>query len=148
MNDGVVYYLNGVEVLRHRIPSGAVTYDTLATIPAGDAGYEFLDVYAPSLVQGDNVLAVELHQVSLDSQDLTFGLELIGILPAAPALQPEISITVNAGNLEIRWQPAVGTLLSTDDVNGTWNPVTVSNPPNLHVTPVSGPRQFFRVVVP
>ena len=148
VNDGVVYYLNGVELFRHRIPLGRVTYNTLATIPAGDAGYEVFDVYAPSLVQGDNVLAVELHQVSLDSQDLTFGLQLIGILPTEPVLQPAITVTVNAGNLEVRWLPAVGTLLSTDDLNGTWSPVNVSNPPNLHVTPLGDPKRFFRVVVP
>jgi hypothetical protein len=148
VNDGVVYYLNGVELFRHRIPLGRVTYNTLATIPAGDASYEVFEVYAPSLIQGDNVLAVELHQVGLDSQDLTFGLELIGIVPTEPALQPEVSVTVNAGNLEVRWMPAVGTLLSADDLNGTWSPVNVSNPPNLHVTSLGDPKRFFRVVVP
>jgi hypothetical protein len=148
VNDGVVYHLNGVELLRQRIPLGRVTYDTLATIPAGDAGYETFEVYAPSLVQGDNALAVELHQVSLDSQDLTFGLELIGILPEESVVQPEVTVTLNGGNLEVRWLPAVGTLLSTDDLNGSWTPVTVSDPPNLHITPVSDPKRFFQVVVP
>ncbi len=148
LNDGAVYYLNGVELFRHRMPEGRVTYNTLATIPAGDAGYEQFDVYAPSLVEGDNVLAVELHQVSLDSQDLTFGLNLIGILPTEPTIQPEITVIANEGNLEVRWLPAVGTLLSADDLNGTWTPVEVSNPPNLHITPASGPRQFFRITVP
>lgn len=148
VNDGAVYYLNGVELFRQRIPLGRVTYNTLATIPAGEAGYESFEVHAPSLVQGDNVLAVELHQYSLDSEDLTFALNLTSVLPEQPVLQPEVTVTLNGGNVEVRWSPAVGTLLSTDSLNGDWAPVTVSNPPNLHITPVSAPKRFFRVVVP
>jgi hypothetical protein len=148
VNDGAVYYLNGVELLRLGMPEGPVTYNTLANRTADHNGYEVIDVDAPSLVAGTNVLAVELHQASLDATDLTFGMKLTGILPAMPAVHPRLSIGLNAGNVEISWSPAVGTLESTDDLAGTWSTVTPSNPPNLHVTPASEMKQFYRVMVP
>ncbi len=77
-DDGIVVYLNGTEVGRSSMPTGTIAASTLAI------GHEANDVYqsfdwtaARSLLRpGTNVLAVEVHQASLDSSDLVFDLAL------------------------------------------------------------------------
>ncbi len=78
---GVVVYLNGVEIARDKLPAGPVGYDTLATAPAiGTADFStngFRTVLGPELlVDGVNVVAVEVHQESAGSSDIAFDLEL------------------------------------------------------------------------
>jgi hypothetical protein len=63
VDDGAIYYLNGVEVHRQNMPAGAVNYNTLASGRIGDANFTpAFPIPAGSLVQGTNVLAVEVHQ--------------------------------------------------------------------------------------
>jgi hypothetical protein len=65
VDDGAVFYLNGAEIYRQNMPSGAIDYLTSATGPAGDAGYAGpVTLTASNLLQGVNVLAVEVHQVT------------------------------------------------------------------------------------
>ncbi len=65
VDDGAVFYLNGVEIYRLNMPAGAVDYGTSASGPVGDAGYVGpITLPASALVQGVNVLAVEVHQVT------------------------------------------------------------------------------------
>jgi len=78
-DDGCVVYLNGTEVARSNMPLGTITYNTWAsgTTGGGDENtwYEF--TVSPSLlVAGTNVVAVEVHQVSGTSSDLSFDLRL------------------------------------------------------------------------
>lgn len=83
IDDGCVVYLNGVEVLRLRMPAGAVTYDTFASQNVGDAVYEGpFDIPAQHLTAGENVLAVEVHQSNASSSDVVFGLTLDATLAA------------------------------------------------------------------
>ncbi|MBC7861769.1 MAG: metallophosphoesterase family protein, partial [Bacteroidia bacterium] len=81
-DDGVVVYLNGVEVYRNNMPTGTITYTTLSSTNASDNGntvFTFTMTPAASqLVTGANTIAVELHQRGPTSSDLTFILELIG----------------------------------------------------------------------
>ena len=148
LNDGAVYYLNGVELQRLGMPEGAITYNTLANREIFEATTETSDLNAPSLVSGDNVLAVELHQFSLSSPALTLGLTLTAVLPTFPAIHPRLTISVTGGTMELNWSPAVGRVESTDDLTGSWTPLTSSDPPGQHIAPASDPRRFFRVVVP
>ena len=39
VDDGAVFHLNGVEIARQNMPTGAVAYATSASGPVGDAGY-------------------------------------------------------------------------------------------------------------
>ncbi len=77
LDDGAVFYLNGQELYRIRMPGGAVNYSTITSGGIGDATYEgpFL-LPGSALVQGDNVLAVEVHQSSPGSSDIVFGMTL------------------------------------------------------------------------
>ena len=98
-DDGAVVYLNGVEVARSNMPNGRITYLTTASSNiAGAVEYTFFDftVDASLLNDGLNVLAIEIHQNSGTSGDISFDLELEGILPpnganGAGALQPGIN---------------------------------------------------------
>jgi hypothetical protein len=65
VDDGAVFYLNGAELHRQNMPAGPVAYSTAATGPVGDAAYAAtIVVPAEKLVQGANVLAVEVHQAA------------------------------------------------------------------------------------
>ncbi|MEM9558559.1 MAG: metallophosphoesterase family protein [Acidobacteriota bacterium] len=86
-DDGAVVYLNGDEVARANMPPGAIGHDTLAATRARreDSWVDYR--LEPSLLAaGRNVLAVEVHQASPASSDLSFDLELSGFDPRRIAL--------------------------------------------------------------
>ena len=63
IDDGAVYYLNGVELARYNMPVGAINYATLASAAVGVASFgSSLLLPDNLLVSGTNVLAVEVHQ--------------------------------------------------------------------------------------
>ncbi len=96
-DDGGVVYLNGTEVFRStNIPSGTVTFTTLTT----SGGENTLDQATINgalslLVDGTNTVAVEIHQQSTNSSDLSFDFRLEGMRAGAPASNapPTASIT-------------------------------------------------------
>jgi hypothetical protein len=75
LDDGVVVYLNGSEVSRYRVPEGQ-NFQTLAMNQASEGAFETITFPSTALVQGDNVLAAEVHQVNTGSSDVAFGVEL------------------------------------------------------------------------
>jgi hypothetical protein len=80
-DDGVVVYLNGSEIFRNNMPGGAVGYLTPASVNLGGVDeYTFLSasVNPGYLVFGTNVIAVEIHQNSGASSDISFDFELTG----------------------------------------------------------------------
>jgi hypothetical protein len=85
-DDGAAVYLNGVEIARSNLPANA-TYDTLALeVVGGSEESEFFSFEVdPTLLRaGENVLAVEIHQQSLNSSDTSFDLTLeTGVLNLA-----------------------------------------------------------------
>ncbi|MBT6246696.1 MAG: hypothetical protein HOI43_14860 [Gammaproteobacteria bacterium] len=80
-DDGAVVYLNGIEVVRSNMPSGAIGFNTAAAPQSIDGTEEdkfwAFNVEPSHLATGSNVLAVEIHQVSGSSADISFDLELI-----------------------------------------------------------------------
>ena len=85
VDDGAVYYLNGVEIYRHNMPDGVVSHNTLALSenPDETAG-DLMTIPGSELVNGTNVLAVELHQAA-GSSDAYFGTELSAVVAPAQA---------------------------------------------------------------
>ncbi len=88
VDDGAVFYLNGVEVLRLNMPEGAVGPDTFAAeavdSPEISAGHQL-----PSelLVPGINVLAVEVHLAAPGDGAMLFGGKLAAqVWPVDPTL--------------------------------------------------------------
>ncbi len=95
-DDGGAVWLNGVELLRENLPAGDLDETTLAVDAVDDADL-FAEVSPSALVQGDNVLAVAVHQASEDDPDLTFGCSLTAkTWPAEPA-PPVVLSEVSAG---------------------------------------------------
>ncbi len=102
-DDGCVIYLNGVEVARSNMPAGTVSYTTLAPVAIGGADESaWLEAAIdPSLlVAGNNVLAVEVHQQSGTSSDVSFDLELRATenrppLPGVTLISPAHLSTTN-----------------------------------------------------
>ncbi len=76
VDDGAVFYLNGGELARLRMPSGTVTFSTLATNQPAEGTRETIAVSAANLSVGLNTLAVEVHQSAIGSSDLVFGLSM------------------------------------------------------------------------
>ena len=74
-DDAAVVYLNGSELMRRNLPSGDILYSTLANggaISGSDEDdYDVVDVEAV-LLSGTNTFAVEIHQSSVSSSDMSF----------------------------------------------------------------------------
>lgn len=99
-DDGAVVYLNGEEVVRSNMPSGTITYTTRASSVTNSGTPEqiFSDYTfdASPLRDGTNVLAVEVHQVSPTSSDISFDLALVG--GATTRATSEIYYTVDGSD--------------------------------------------------
>ncbi|MCO5051795.1 MAG: lamin tail domain-containing protein [Verrucomicrobiae bacterium] len=133
-DDGGVVYLNGVEVFRSNMPEGDLTATTYASSAVGgvDEATFFEHAVDPSLlVEGDNVLAARIHQVSSSSTDLGFNLYLTG-----NGYPPNVAPTVNAGadqSINLNEAVALGGQVSDDGLPVppgllTWNWSKISGP--------------------
>ncbi len=78
IDDGAIFYLNGVEVERINLSEGTVTHSTFASPTVGNATFSgLLPISSANLSNGTNVLAVEVHQSSPVSNDVVFGTQLL-----------------------------------------------------------------------
>jgi chitodextrinase len=78
-DDGAVVYINGVEVYRNNMPAGPIDSETRAVnVIAGEAesGWILVSLPTGALVDGSNVMAVEIHQESNTSSDISFNAQL------------------------------------------------------------------------
>jgi len=79
-DDGAVVHLNGTEVARVGMPAGAISSNTLASSSAsGNKETTFYPFIFGGFRQGWNVIAVEIHQASVVSSDLSFAAQLVGL---------------------------------------------------------------------
>jgi len=94
-DDGVAVYLNGVEIMRDGLAANAV-FNDFATQTISNSG-ESVPVNSSvqvsalpvgTLVNGNNILAVEMHQTSGTSSDISFDLQLETIVS-------ELQVTVD-----------------------------------------------------
>jgi hypothetical protein len=89
-DDAGVVYLNGSEVFRSsNLPAPPVPIDfTTRALSTGENSIDTATFSARDLRAGENTVAVEIHQESITSSDVSFDLELIGApshLGCAPA---------------------------------------------------------------
>jgi len=88
-DDGIVIYINGTEVYRNNMPAGTISYSTLASTAASDDGAtaQAATLAASAFAEGNNTIAVEVHQNTRSSSDLSFDLQLTGtIAVTTPAI--------------------------------------------------------------
>ncbi len=78
-DDGIVVYMNGTEILRDNLPAGTINYKTVASTTMSDPNENAWNTFtldASKLVQGDNLIAVEIHQDKVTSSDIIFDMKL------------------------------------------------------------------------
>jgi len=75
VDDGAAVYVNGQEVGRYYLQAGALSFSTLATTFNNGDRVTFA-VPLNMLKEGENVIAVEVHQINVTSSDLIFDLEM------------------------------------------------------------------------
>ena len=63
-DDGAVIYVNGTEVFRSNMPGGSIGYQTLASSAIDDIAFYSASFSPGLLVDGANVVAVEIHQAN------------------------------------------------------------------------------------
>ncbi|PYK96358.1 MAG: hypothetical protein DME19_19965 [Verrucomicrobia bacterium] len=145
IDDGAVVYLNGSEVFRIGMPAGPVAASTPASRSVDAAAYEGpFDIPSTVLVSGDNVLAVEVHQTSPTSSDITMGVQLfvLGALVPPSTLPGFTSVALTGTSLRIEWIGS-GQLQSADAVIGPWADITNAASPFI-AAPI-GMAKFYRL---
>ncbi|MBI9018296.1 MAG: lamin tail domain-containing protein [Phycisphaerae bacterium] len=101
-DDGAVIYINGTEVARCDMPTGVIAYDTLSSVARGDnSTIIFTDIDPAILNQGDNILAVEVHQHSDTSSDISFDLSMYATV-IADSGEPSQEILNNSSHVKAR----------------------------------------------
>lgn len=102
-DDGAVVYINGLEAFRNNMPAGDITYTTVANGAIADDGATFNPFPIPAgfLVDGPNTVAVEIHQNTNTSSDVSFDMELVAnplasiVISSPTNTQTIASATVN-----------------------------------------------------
>lgn len=139
-DDGAVVYLNGTEVVRTNMPAGTITSTTLASSALGapqESTFYPFSISPSLLVEGNNVLAVEVHQAGVTSSDVSFNLELTatGHITRGPYLQNGTSSSVVlrwstdvSTDTQVNYGSAVGSLnqVVQSGVSSTRHEITVS----------------------
>ena len=156
LDDGAAFYLNGVEIYRLRLPAAPsqLTYTTLASGYACSNDVHYGNAVCPdswsisadlvtNLLSGDNVLAVQAHNYSATSPDITFGLALNFTVPFSS--NPQLNVLTSNGNLILSWDRGGFTLQQADSPMGPWVDVpgpVVSSP---FTTSFAGASRFYRL---
>jgi hypothetical protein len=146
-DDGVVAYLNGAEIFRMNMPTGTITSVTRAN--ANVAGTNEL-YYAPTniiaapglLLEGQNILAAELHQDRPDTSDGAFDLSLVGVAPPLGTV-PRLRIQRSGANVTLSWSVPGFVLQAAAQPRPPYNDIPNSSSPYT-VTP-SFQSRFFRL---
>jgi hypothetical protein len=149
VDDGAVFYLNGTEIYRLRMPEAPtpIAYSTLATGSpcSGDATCSD-DIMLPAAVvqalqPGLNVFAAEVHNYNLRSPDITFGASLIATTPRPKSQQ--LAITFSAGTITVTWGGS-SLLQEADAPDGPWSNVAGATTGTLQIEP-SARAHYFRL---
>src|SRR5204862_5780644 len=93
VDDGIIVYLNGVELFNFNVPATRpMTWD-VNTLPGGANPAPFgepsifpTNIIPANLLVGDNVIAVELHQQGGGSSDDVFAMRLNAALPLSATI--------------------------------------------------------------
>ncbi len=115
--DGAAVYINGKRVVNSNLPVEGVTYKTKALIAMSSASgvnYLVYHIGADCLNVGDNIIAVEVHQISSTSSDLSFDLQL-----QTETLEPDAPLlgTSDTLNLQLTGDTGIMAVYENDGQN-------------------------------
>lgn len=152
-DDGAVVYLNGREVFRSNMPTGTIGASTLASATVGGTDESTIfetDLNPAQFLTGRNVLAVEVHQSDAASSDLSFQLQLTGLLQAIR--DPAIGFTVENEEIRLAWPLAAAGFVAVEatSASGPWmdveEPVQSVGGQNVLRVPINPGARFYRLV--
>lgn len=151
LDDGAVFYLNGSEIHRLRMEDAPATiaYDALAVGFGCGGDATCSDVFRlegdsiASLVQGENVLAVEVHNYNARSPDITFGLSLTAQVPIVT--RPTLGIETSSNGLTLAWTGGGFVLQEATSPAGTWTDVPGPVVQSPYRTAATASPRFFRL---
>lgn len=99
-DDGIVVYLNGVEIIRNNMPDGDINYNTRALENILGSEEDVLNEYTLENINLEslNVIAVEIHQISQKSHDISFDLSfsVIGVSDELFSTNEILNINLNS----------------------------------------------------
>jgi len=153
-DDGAIVYLNNQEVFRSNLPTGTILYSTYALGPVSAAD-ETTNYYAtlisPSLlINGTNILAIEIHQDAATMDDLSFDAQLYAFPQDA---MPTPQITPSNGVWRLSWSDGTGRWALEESTNlVTWTrlspTVLITNQTRYASITNYNPKAFWRFVWP
>ena len=134
------------------MPSGAITYTTLASsgVDGANESAVFESSFTITHLPAQNLVAVEIHQNSLTSSDISFDLEVVGTGYVTPVVRPTLKIArLPDGSVQVTWPASQTgwTVYSSANIISGWSPsslpVTVQN--NLNTLTITAPtdNSFF-----
>ena len=143
-DDAGVVYLNGSEVFRSsNLPVPPVPIDfTTRALSTGENSIDTAIVSARDLRAGENTIAVEIHQESITSSDVSFDLELIGTPVASGA---RLQIARFGVEHILYWQDLTFHLESAGTLGAPslWSPLNGVTSPFM--LPLVGEARFYRL---
>jgi hypothetical protein len=152
LDDGAVFYLNGTEISRVRMPPvpAVISNATFATGPACSGDATCPDNFALSgpliatnLLVGDNVLAVEAHNYNAGSSDVMFCLSAAYTVPYVASPQLTVAATNNA--IVLNWSGGGFTLQEANAPTGPWTDVPGPVILGPFIADDSGAARFYRL---
>jgi hypothetical protein len=157
LDDGAVFYLNGAEAGRVRMPAGTVSYSTLAQNVSPEGSADAVHFPADLLALGDNVVAVELHQTTTNSSDGVFGMWLHGMVTSNNAALhlPPAWAGFGAGGafqMQVRGPYNATYLIEASSDLTHWMPIATNAAPlgvlqYQDATAPSSSRRFYRALL-
>jgi hypothetical protein len=152
-DDGAIVFLNGTEIFRSNMPAGAAGFlsTAITSVNGGDEAAAFsVNVNPALLVEGTNLLAVEIHQQSTASSDISFNLALNSV----GYDRTELTARLLDDRVQLAW-PLLPAGFSLESASALWptslwqlenEPVTVTNGENILILdPASALVRFFRL---
>jgi hypothetical protein len=117
VDDGSVTYINGIEVDRHGFAAGVPV--TNASVAANEAEPQALittSLGVTNVVEGRNVIAVEVHQSSTTSSDVLYGSKLLAV---CRTIYPGLTIDRTGSTATVSWSEygVDGRLQTSTDLN-------------------------------
>jgi hypothetical protein len=121
-DDGIVVYVNGNLAFWNNFPEGTtnITYSTFANVVGGaeETTWFTTNINKSLFVEGQNVIAVEIHQCNLTSSDLSFNLALLAQYGTPQNQPPVISLLTPTNNGNFVLPAPVTITVSASDSDG------------------------------
>ncbi|WP_435895117.1 lamin tail domain-containing protein [Oceaniferula spumae] len=137
-DDAIAIYVNGVEVERVNLNANAA-YDDFSTGTVNDNAFGTITLPISHFSAGNNTIAVEVHQRSQTSSDISFNLNLVGNLPGSGQSgfeSDEIPVTASGWLLSRTYNTSTGEWSALNEAFFTPDPID-ADATNLVVSEVN-----------